>query len=411
MRQRLLISGALAALMPGLAWSQTAEFPSPVVVAEVTQVAMPRRVSLFGTVEPFKRSRVAAETEGRVEEFPFVEGQPVTKGCVLAKVRTDILEIRREAAMAALAEASAELERLRNGYRSEEIEAARARAAVLESLAADAESDLERTETLIGDGAASVEDLDKARILLAAAESRLAEASATLTMMLAGYRTEEIAKARAQLRQREADLARTRQEIADASVTAPFDGLIAGTRTEVGQWLANGDAVVELIQLDPVLVHVDVPERYLAGLRLGRSATVTFNAFPDLVREGQVARLVPEANVAARTFGVKIELPNPDHQLLAGLLASVELEVGEPQVVLAVPKDAIVLSAQGNAVFVVNERRAKLIPVEVGDAYNGLVAIQGRVEVGARVVVRGNERLRDGQSVTVQSAVASASQP
>jgi multidrug efflux pump subunit AcrA (membrane-fusion protein) len=386
------------------AFGQPMEFSAPVVVAEVTEIVMPQRVSLFGTVEPFRRSRVATETEGIVEEFPFVEGETVTDGCVVARLRTRILEIERDAAMASLSEASAELARLESGYRPEEIDAARSRLAELKELATDAQLDLERTRELLPDGAATQQDYDKARILLAAARSRVAEVSAEFTLMVKGFRTEEIAKARAQLKQREAQLARIDERISQADVKAPYSGFIAESLTEVGEWLGAGDPVLELIQLDPILVHVDVPERYLRGLKLGRTAIVAFDSLPGESYRGQVTRIIPEADRSARTFPLKIRLPNSEHRLLAGMLARVELEVGEPRVGKAVPKDAIVLSSMGNAVFTVNAGKAKMIPVQVGDAYNGYVAIAGELEVGVPVVIRGNERLRTGQAVLIEPA-------
>lgn len=392
----------LAVAVP--ACGQPMDFAASVVVADVTRVAMPQQVSLFGTVEPFRRSRVAAETEGRVEGFPFVEGATVSEGCVVAKVRTRTLEIEKEASIASLAEASAELKRLQNGYRREEIEAARARVAALQQLTVDAEKDFERTSSLLPEGAVSKEEFDKAKILFAAATARLVEASANLEMMVEGFRAEEIAKAAAQLEARRAELARIEEEIAKASVRVPFTGFIAETSTELGEWLGVGDPVIELIQMDPALVRVEVPERYLRGVTVGRIAVVTLDALPGYQGEGEITRIVPEADVSARTFPIKIQLANPEHLLLAGMLARVTLEVGEPRTVTAVPKDAIVLSNRGNAVFIVNEGKARMVPVQVGDSYNNLVAIEGNVEVGVPVVIRGNERLRDGQRVNIETA-------
>jgi RND family efflux transporter MFP subunit len=290
---------------------------------------------------------------------------------------------------------------LERGYRPWEINASEARVEELTALAEDAERDLERNRQLLSEGAATEEDVEEAETSLAAARSRVAKASADLSLLKEGYRTEEIAAARAQVEFRTAELARIEDRIEKTRVRAPFTGAVSTTLTEVGEWVGEGDPVLELIQLDPVLVLVDVPERYLKGLRPGRSAMVTFDALPGFHAEGTVTRLVPDANVSARTFPVKIELPNPDGEIRSGMLARVDLEVGEPRRVSVVPKDAIVLSARGNSVFTIQDGRANMVPVTIGDSHNHYVEVEPKIEPGTPVVVRGNERLRPGQKVMI----------
>jgi multidrug efflux pump subunit AcrA (membrane-fusion protein) len=396
----LAVPGVLA--QPESEEEMPAEFASPVQVEEATEILMPQRVPLFGTVEPFRRSNVATEVEGIVETFPYVEGDTIEAGAVAVCLRNGTFQIQRNAALASLRSASAELERLENGYRPWEIDAAEAHMQELSALAEEAQRDLARNRQLLSEGAATEEDLEEAETTLAAARSRVSQASANLSLLEEGYRAEEIARARADAELRSAELARIDDQIEKTRVRAPFSGAISATLTELGEWVGEGDPVLELIQLDPVLIHVDVPERYLSGLRPGRPAVVTFDALPDSRVEGKVTRLVPDANVSARTFPAKIEIPNPKGEIRSGMLARVDLEVGEPRRVLTVPKDAIVLSARGNSVFTVENGRANLVPVTIGDSYNHHIEVKADIKPGTPVVTRGNERLRPGQKVMVQ---------
>jgi len=397
----LLVTSVLLAAA-GPAFPQMGEFAAPVQIAEVTRVLLPQRVDLFGTVQPFRRSAVATEVEGIVEDFPFVEGDLLENGEIAVFLRNRTFHIERDAALASLRAASAELERLRNGYRPWEIQAAQARLEVLTALADDARSDFQRSKQLISEGAATEEDLENAETDLAAALSRIAEASANLSLLREGYRAEEIERARAEVQLRSAELDRIEDQIDKTRVRAPFSGAISKKTTEIGEWVGEGDPAFELIQVDPVLILVDVPEQYLSGLHVGRPAVVLFDALPGLELEGKVTRLIPDANVSARTFPARIEIANTGGMIRAGMLARVDLEVGEPREAVVVPKDAIVLSARGNSVFTVVDGRARNVPVELGDSSNGYVAIRPELEVGTPVVVRGNERLREGQQVLVE---------
>jgi multidrug efflux pump subunit AcrA (membrane-fusion protein) len=130
---------------------------------------------------------------------------------------------------------------------------------------------------------------------------------------------------------------------------------------------------------------------------------------------------VPQADERSRTFPVIVRLTNPEergeHLLKAGMLARVILGVGQQQVALMVPKDALVLNGPLSSVVVADggsanlPSTARVVPVELGIAEDDLIQIidrMGTLKPGQSVVVRGNERLRTGQPIQV---VPSFSEP
>jgi RND family efflux transporter MFP subunit len=117
-----------------------------------------------------------------------------------------------------------------------------------------------------------------------------------------------------------------------------------------------------------------------------------------------VKHIIPQADLASRTFPVKIEVANtPDTILKAGMFARVTLRPGAAQTTLFVPKDAVVRRAAEQVVFVVQEGKARLVPIKTGRAQEGTVeVVDGQLKAGDTVVVTGNEALQDQAAVLVK---------
>jgi RND family efflux transporter MFP subunit len=177
--------------------------------------------------------------------------------------------------------------------------------------------------------------------------------------------------------------------------------VVVTEHTEVGQWLDQGDPVVELLDLSTVEVTVPVPERYIAEVRRGEAASLSLDALPGRSFAGRVVHIIPQADTSSRTFPVKVEVANPDGHIKSGMFARVTLPVGKGRRALVVPKDALVSRGPVSLLFVVADGKARQVAVKRGQATGAWVAVEGPVEEGQFVVVRGNERLRDGMPVVV----------
>jgi RND family efflux transporter MFP subunit len=158
-----------------------------------------------------------------------------------------------------------------------------------------------------------------------------------------------------------------------------------------------------------------VVEQHVPFVRVGTAVTVEVPAIPGRQFAGEVCEVVPQADVQARTFPVKVRVPNElvDNVplLKAGMYARVSLPTGSKQTVTLVPKDALVLGGAQPLLFVIegaseSGQAGKVVPlpVAVGVADGGLIQITGPLKPGQLVVVQGNERLQPGADVTIQIA-------
>jgi RND family efflux transporter MFP subunit len=197
------------------------------------------------------------------------------------------------------------------------------------------------------------------------------------------------------------DLAAKRRR--DATLVAPFGGVVAARRTEVGATAAPGTTVFTLVDLDAVQVRVGVPEADVGQLRPGQLTRVELPALGRTV-VGRVELVGVAADPASRTFTVKVTVPNPGHTLRAGMVASVAVATGASRAVVAVPAVAVGRDAEGATQLWVHDAasgRVRARRVAVGAPLaDGAVEIVTGLAAGEPVVVAGQARVRDGARVT-----------
>jgi RND family efflux transporter MFP subunit len=339
---------ALAGVCACAAGAANAQGPTPVSFTEVADHAVRRSVDLPGTVESRIASVVAAEVGGLVVRLDVREGERVRAGEPLAGLRTIGFELRLQAAEGRLKESRARLDL--------------------------AERKLARARELFDDDVISQDELDDAFSEFTAWQGRIDQDTAEIDQL---------------------ELALDRCEI-----EAPFTGVVTAKRTELGEWVETGGAVVEMVSLAELEVRVEVPERYFPQLVPDATAEVRFESLPGHTVTGRVAGIVPRADGASRAFPIRVVIDNPQRLIGVGMLARVALPVGESYRALLVPKDAVVRQGPSELVYRINgDDAVEAVPVASTQGVGSWVVVDGPVAAGDRVVTRGNERLRPGQSV------------
>jgi len=322
---------------------------APVRVEVVLKQPIQQSVSLVGTVEPWRRSLVASEIKGLVVAFPVEEGMYVKQGQLLARLRTETLNIQLDSANASHREA-------RTRY-------------------LQARQDFRRVRVLFDKELVTQKEFDDAQ----AEETALRE----------------------RLSQLDAEIRRAKDQVKKSQVVAPFDGWVTKEFTEIGQWVEEGGQIVEIVDLSHVQVEVPLPERYVQGIQIDDLAQASFDGLPGLLAQGKVFSVIAQADRVARTFPVKIDIPNQDLAIKSGMVSRVTLQVGRPHEGIVVPKDALVLRGGSEFVFLVNEGMVGQIPVKTIVHLDDFVEVVGDIEEGMVVVVEGNERLFPGQPVRI----------
>jgi membrane fusion protein (multidrug efflux system) len=199
----------------------------------------------------------------------------------------------------------------------------------------------------------------------------------------------------------EANVESVEDDIGKCTIAAPFDGRITEEFTEVGQWLKKGDSVISMLQLDYVKVRVPVPEKYIQGLNVGDESEVSFPALGSIKRTGHIVHIVPQADKRARTFPVYVKIDNRDDAIKSGAFAEATFETGTVLSATMILKDGVVRRGGMEFIYLAVDGKVAELPVQTGIAHKNLIQIIGDVKPGIDVIVRGNERLRNGQDIQV----------
>jgi HlyD family secretion protein len=201
--------------------------------------------------------------------------------------------------------------------------------------------------------------------------------------------------------QLKAEIRQAADRLSKSKISAPFSGWVTKEFTQIGQWVVEGGAVVELVDLSTVEVEVPLPEAYVRNVSPGDAVRAAFDGLPGLEIQGKVFSVVAQADPVAHTFPVKVALANQDYKIKSGMVARVSLNVGAPYAAVVVPKDALVLRGGKDYVFAVQEGIVNQLLVKPLAHFEEMVEVDGPVEEGMQIVVSGNERLLPGQSVRI----------
>jgi membrane fusion protein (multidrug efflux system) len=323
--------------------------PAKVTVSPVVRESVRDKVILIGTVEPWRSSTVAAEVSGRVDSLAVRRGETVKGGDILARLGKGDLAFRLDAARARKNATLVRLEKARD--------------------------DLERSEKLLRRQAISAKEGKDARLAVNELEENLAATNAEIKQL--------------------------EDELSKKTVKAPFNGIVTREMTEIGQWVDEGGDIIHLVDLSVVRILVDMPEKYVDNVRVAEEVTVKFDALPEKVYKGRVRAVIPEGNREAHLFPVEIHVKNKGLAIKAGMLARIEFGLGLIRSVSMVHKDAVITRGTRTYLFAVDQGTVKQVFVTTGQAKGELIEVRGPLKEGEMVVIRGNERIRNGQPVQV----------
>ena len=341
---------AVSSLAAGAARAQDQPPPAPVAVAPVTRGTVAATVTATGTVVSRNDARLAAEVDGRLD-WVAEPGAKVAKGAPLARVDARALELQ-------LRENDAQIARL---------------AANAELL----DTQLARLNALPA-GIASKSQIDEAAARLAMARHELDQARAARDS--------------------------TRHLIARAVIRAPFPGHVAERIRQLGEFVGAGTEVLRLTDTGNVEVVARAPVADAGHLAVGQTVTVRGDARQA---ESKIRAIVPVGDERSRMIEVRIAMASGGWPI--GSAVRVDLPAARQTAGLMIPRDAVIVRADGAHVFRIgNGDVAERVAVRVGNGDPQRVEITGRLAAGDRVVVRGGERLRPGQPVTITTGAAAA---
>lgn len=188
-----------------------------------------------------------------------------------------------------------------------------------------------------------------------------------------------------------------------ASIRAPFPGFITRRFVDPGANItSNNSTLFMLMDMDSMKVFVNILEKDIPQVSIGKKAVIRVDSYPNRVFEGVVSRLSQAVDLSTRTMAVQIDIPNRDQLLKPGMFAGVKLIVEEHANALTVPSDAILNDEQGPLVYVAEGSRARLLHVRPGIVQDDRTEIVSGLQDSVQVIITGQQFVRPDGPISVQ---------
>lgn len=375
-RKAALIAAVVLAAIAGLVWTVStrpgkpaadkavvAAPPARVLAAPVQRGKIDVQLFALGTVTPTSVVVVRSRVDGQLIDVPFQEGQLVKKGDVVAQIDPRPFEVQLKLAQG---------QRARN-----------------EALLESARTDLERFRTLLKQDSISALQVDTQASLVRQYEAALQADQGTVD--------------------------NAKLQLDYASIEAPISGRVGLRQVDAGNMVRASDpsGIVVITQLQPISVVFSIPEdqlpRLLKRLREGERIAVHVydRALQERLASGWLLTADNQIDPTTGTVKLKAEFSNVDGMLTANQFVNVKMAVETLNQALLLPTPALQRGAEGSFVYVINEGRiVKAVPVKVLTTDGEVSAVDGPLKPGARVVIDGADRLRDGAEIEVAAAAA-----
>lgn len=292
-------------------------------------------LTLYGNVD-IREVTLGFRVPGKLSKLFYDEGDKVKAGDVMAQLDDEPYRNQLASAQAQVNSLRARLKLRETGNRPEEIAQARSLVREREATANNAERLFQRAEELLADKGVSIQDRDNAEANHREAQARLKSARNNLALLEAGFRTEDITQAKADLAQIEAALATATLQLNDTVLTAPSDGVILTRAQEAGAIMQTGAPVFTLSLVNPVWVRAYVHEPDLGRIHPGMKVEIRTDSHDGKSYSGQIGYISPRAEFTPKTvetaelrtalvYRLRIVVENPDDGLRQGMPVTVSL--------------------------------------------------------------------------------------
>ncbi|MCV6601781.1 MAG: efflux RND transporter periplasmic adaptor subunit [Cohaesibacter sp.] len=402
----LLLTGLLSACDQGEGQNKNAQAQiRPVKTFTIAPTDAAIRRDYPATVLPAQQADLSFRVSGQIIELPIRAAQQVEKDQIIAKLDTRDLENQIAQLQSQLDQAEANLAAMTSGARPEDVAALQAAQAAAMAKTTAAEQQLERSRTLFKKGVITKAQLDNDTTALTVAKAELESRHQELIKGQAGSRPEEISAQEAGIKGLNAQIQAAQNNLADATLRAPFSGVIAKRVLDNFVNVQAKEPVAILQKLDRLDLVLDIPASDVARFSSEKHPQVhaTLDALPDQRFEVMLVDFSTQADAATQTFRARVSMKPPQGiTILPGMTGRiwvVEKLLGKTT--LSIPITALASAPDGSAFVWIVQKDNKVIKrsVTAGEITAAMVEIRKGLKPGEVIASAGISALQAGQTV------------
>ncbi|MEK7486801.1 MAG: efflux RND transporter periplasmic adaptor subunit [Planctomycetota bacterium] len=354
-----------------------------------------------GFLKPSREAFLSPKTQGILESIFYKEGQEVPAEKILAQIESDSLKLEKKLKQQELLIAQKNYQKLLKGSRKEDVDRLKSKLKELEVQIENVSWNLEKIKKLYQDGVVpekQIQDTDANYRML---QQLLEQTRSSLTMAEKGNWDEDVETAHIQCELVQVALELIDKRIEDTCLKAPFLGYLAEVSAEIGEYATPPKILFHLIEMDPIIMEIGVPEYLLSRLHEQQLVDIKLNAFSEQPFSGEISRLPLITQANSRLFPVEIKIQNPEKKLKPGMLgtASITFKSLLSQYVFSlnysIPKET------KKIIYLESGGVCKRVELENCLIYQGQIIVSPELLASPQLIISGALDLSDGDRVQI----------
>ena len=377
---------AIVAVIVLAAFISSRKSSVPVRADRVTRQDLVTSISTNGKVEPLQLFEPHSPIPTTVKKIYVREGQQVKAGELLMQLEDSDVRAQVARAQAQLKGAEADQHAVKTGGTQEEVLTTRSDLVKAQTDRDTAQKNYEALQQLAKTGAAAPSEVREA-------QSRLAAAEASLKLLQQKqqdrYSPPEVNKVQAEAAQARATLAAAEDQLKHTEIRAPFEGTVYSIPIKQGEYVQQGELLLQLANLKRVQVRAFVDEPEIGKLATGQPVNITWDALPGKSWHGEITQMpYTITTYGTRNVGqVLCGVENDDGRLLPNINVTVNVSIANKKEVITVAREALHDDESGRFVYLIKDGHLDRQPVEAGIANNTRVEITKGLEPGELVAL------------------------
>ncbi|NRS16368.1 efflux RND transporter periplasmic adaptor subunit [Brevibacillus sp. HB1.4B] len=353
---------------------------------------------LSGTLAPMEETTVSFEVAGEIKSLPYKEGDTVKKGDVLARLHSTDYSLQLALANANVHGANAQLSKVKNGAREQEVQQAKVAVEAKKISRDQAQKDYQRMEQLYKNGAISETEFESAKHAFELAEKDYAQVQETYSLVKAGARTEDISATNASYQGAMVTRDQAAATLAKTEVKAPIQGTVLAKLADVGQLANPGAPVYRIGNIHQLKTILPVPDKDISSWKVGDEVEIRLY---EEKRKGKVTNIYPATNEQTGTISVEVVIDNTKKDWFAGQVVTVKRTLSQKKGIF-VPAEAVFSRGSEPYVFLLTDGKATKTTVTIGQYVDNHFEVTSGLQEGDMLIMKGADRLLNGDSVTVK---------
>ncbi|MGG1661197.1 efflux RND transporter periplasmic adaptor subunit [Brevibacillus sp. NRS-1366] len=378
--------------------TENVESVTPVQVETVNTGSVSSESGITAKLAPSEEVQISPKMGGKITSLPVKLGQHVEKGQLLFKLDETDLQNTLKQTEAAYRVAQANLKQTGSSSDQGLVQAKNSLKQAEQALA-DAKTNQQRMQQLFNQGAISAQQMEQANSQLTTAQTSYENAQQSLQ---AAQQKTGLQVSEASVNQSLVSLENAREQLANATVTAPISGFVSSVNGAVGQ-MSGQQPVVVIVNTNPLLVKANLSEADITKVKVGTVVKVNVNS-TDKTIEAKVTAVSPVMDSQLKAYPIEITIPNPSNELKSDMVVNVTFPSATSggTNALVISRKAVFDRDGKQYVFKLEGETAKLTEVATGKSSSDLVEITNGLAAGDQIVVKGQTLLQDGSKISIQ---------